>query len=204
MTAPASVAGQSSRDRHVSRHGRRHRARRRRGARRPTRRQSRDDAEHVRPPHPGRSSLPRRGEATSSADGVGRARLRAAVRAVRVPIIGPNRGPFTANVPVFRSFGNGVVLLPIEVIIIVGVLVWLMKAALAGTLQTPRSRVLEGPLRLPVPLLPRLRHRLLARRRLQHRALGSPAVHAAGDHLFRHVHRGEASLRRFVRSCGCS
>jgi len=53
--------------------------------------------------------------------------------------IGPNSGPFTANVPVFRSFGNGVVLLPIEVIIIVGVLAWLMKAALAGRLERPHS-----------------------------------------------------------------
>jgi hypothetical protein len=48
-------------------------------------------------------------------------------------------GPFTANVPVFRSFGNGVILLPIEVIILIGLLVWLMQAALAGRLELPRS-----------------------------------------------------------------
>jgi hypothetical protein len=48
-------------------------------------------------------------------------------------------GPFTASVPIFRSFGNGVVLLPIEVIIFFGLMVWLMKAALTGTLQIPRS-----------------------------------------------------------------
>jgi len=53
--------------------------------------------------------------------------------------VGSHPGAFTANVPVFRSFGNGVVLLPIELILIVGVLVWLMKAALAGTLDRPRS-----------------------------------------------------------------
>ncbi len=53
--------------------------------------------------------------------------------------IGPHSGPFTANVPVFKRLGDGIVLLPIEVIIIVGVLAWLMKAALAGRLEKPRS-----------------------------------------------------------------
>ncbi len=94
--------------------------------------------------------------------------------------IGPNSGPFTANVPVFRSFGNGVVLLPIEVIIIVGLLVWLMKAALAGKLERPRSAFSKALCVFLFLCFVGFVIGLLPRWRLQHRAVGGPSVPAAG------------------------
>jgi len=51
--------------------------------------------------------------------------------------ISGHSGPFTAYVAAFRS--NGMVLLPIELILILAVLVCLMKAAVAGSLELPRS-----------------------------------------------------------------
>jgi hypothetical protein len=55
--------------------------------------------------------------------------------------IGSHDGPFTAHVPFFRSFGSGVILLPVEVLFIAGLLVWLMRAGLMRALDLPRSAV---------------------------------------------------------------
>jgi hypothetical protein len=53
--------------------------------------------------------------------------------------IGSHTGPFTQFVPVFTRLGTGVAVLPIEGIFIVGLLICIMKAALAGRLERPRS-----------------------------------------------------------------
>ena len=55
--------------------------------------------------------------------------------------VGTHDGPFTAHVPIFRSFGGGVVLLPIEVLLIVGLLIWLLRAGLLRTLNLPGSAI---------------------------------------------------------------
>ena len=55
--------------------------------------------------------------------------------------VGTHDGPFTAHVPIFRSFGGGVVLLPIEVLLIMGLLIWLLRAGLMRTLNLPGSAI---------------------------------------------------------------
>jgi hypothetical protein len=53
--------------------------------------------------------------------------------------IGSHPGPVTARLPIFRSIGGGVVVLPIEVLFFFGLLIWVMKAGLTGRLDLPRS-----------------------------------------------------------------
>jgi hypothetical protein len=53
--------------------------------------------------------------------------------------VGSHDGPVTAKLPIFRSFGGGVVVLPIEVLFFFGLLIWLMRAGLTGRLDLPKS-----------------------------------------------------------------
>src|SRR5262249_28677159 len=55
--------------------------------------------------------------------------------------IGTHPGPFTAHVAMFRSIGNGVVTTPMEILLFVGVLIWVMRAALTRRLDFPRSAI---------------------------------------------------------------
>ena len=53
--------------------------------------------------------------------------------------VGIARRRVTAHLPIFRSIGGGVVVLPIEVLFFIGLLIWLMKAGLTRSARTCRS-----------------------------------------------------------------
>ena len=58
--------------------------------------------------------------------------------------IGTRKGPLTDRLPLFRTPVHGVILLPIEGIIIVALLVWIMRAALQGSISIPRTRLFRA------------------------------------------------------------
>src|SRR5581483_1898352 len=61
--------------------------------------------------------------------------------------VGSKNGAITDKVPLFRTFAHGTIIMPIEAVIIVALLVWILKAALKGSFDLPRSvmaRVLLG------------------------------------------------------------
>jgi hypothetical protein len=56
-------------------------------------------------------------------------------------LIGTRKGPITDRLPLFRTPVHGVILLPIEGIIIVALVVWVMRSALQRSITLPRSTV---------------------------------------------------------------
>jgi hypothetical protein len=56
-------------------------------------------------------------------------------------MIGSRSGPFTDRLTLFRTPARGVILLPVEGLLIVGLLVWVMQGALKGSLTLPRGMV---------------------------------------------------------------
>jgi hypothetical protein len=56
--------------------------------------------------------------------------------------IGTHDGPFTAYVAAFRS--SGMILLPVEILLLLGVLLWLMRGGLTRSLNLPRSPIAKA------------------------------------------------------------
>jgi O-Antigen ligase len=56
--------------------------------------------------------------------------------------IGTHEGAITASIPWWRTFTHGMILFPVEIFLLLVVVIWVMKAALEGTFNIPRSPVL--------------------------------------------------------------
>jgi hypothetical protein len=55
--------------------------------------------------------------------------------------VGTHKGAFTADIPWWRTFTHGMILFPVEFFLLVVLLIWVMKAGLAGTFGVPKSPV---------------------------------------------------------------
>jgi hypothetical protein len=56
--------------------------------------------------------------------------------------VGGHKGAFTARIPWWRTFTHGMILFPVEILLILILVIWVLKAGLEGSFGVPKSPVL--------------------------------------------------------------
>jgi hypothetical protein len=56
--------------------------------------------------------------------------------------VGTHNGVFTSEIPWWRTFIHGMILFPVEIFLLLAILIWIMKSALEGSFNLPKSPVM--------------------------------------------------------------
>ena len=57
--------------------------------------------------------------------------------------VGTHTGTFTSQIPFFRTFTHGMILLPAEIFVVLAVLIWVLKSGLERKINLPKSMVMR-------------------------------------------------------------